>query len=92
MENPRKLIHYGAVLINPISNRKVLEWINKSFEYLRQSIVIIEDPEGKASRLERRVHRLIDKIIDLATEAKLKVVQYSRNQIRNVFEQFGSLN
>jgi len=91
LENPRKLLDYGAVRINPISNRKVLERIKKSFDYLRPSIVIIQDPEGKASRVGRRVHRLIDKIIKLATEEKLKVVQYSRDQVRDVFKQFGAV-
>ncbi|MBK8245095.1 MAG: hypothetical protein IPK88_16835 [Saprospiraceae bacterium] len=91
LENPRKLLDYGSVRINPISNRKVLERIKRSFEYLRPSIVIIQDPEGKASRVGRRVRRLIDKIIVLASEEKLKVVQYSRDQVRDVFEQFGAV-
>jgi hypothetical protein len=91
LENPRKLLDYGAVRINPISNRKILERIKRSFEYIRPSIVIIPDPEGKASRVGRRVRRLIDKIIVLANEEKLKVVLYSRDQIRDVFEQFGAV-
>lgn len=91
LENPRKLLDYGSVRINPISNRKVLERIKKSLDYLRPSIVLIQDPEGKASRAGRRVRMLIDKIIDLANEEKLKVVQYSRDQVRDVFEQFGAV-
>lgn len=91
LDSPRNLLDYGAVRINPISNRKVLERIKRSFEYLRPSIVIIQDPEGTASRVGRRVRRLIDKIIVLATEENLKVVQYSRDQVRDVFEQFGAV-
>ncbi|MCI1266524.1 MAG: hypothetical protein LKG19_08100 [Saprospiraceae bacterium] len=91
LENPRKLLDYGAVRINPISNRKVLERIKRSFDYLRPSIVIIQDPDGYTSRSGRRVHRLIDKIIVLANEEKSKVVLYSRDQIRDVFEQFGAV-
>lgn len=91
LENPRKLLDYGAVRINPISNRKVLERIKRSFDYLRPSIVIIQDPEGKASRVGRRVRRLIDKIIVLAAEENLQVIQYSRDQVRDVFEQFGAV-
>lgn len=91
LENPRKLLDYGAVRINPISNRRILEQIKKSFDYLRPSLVVIQDPEGKFSRVGRRVRRLIDKIIDLATEEKLKVAQYSRDQVREVFEQFGAV-
>lgn len=91
LENPRKLLDYGSVRINPISNRKVLERIKRSFDYLRPSIVIIQDSEGKASRAGRRVRRLIDKIISQANKEKLKVVMYSRDQIRDVFEQFGGV-
>ncbi len=91
LDSPRNLLDYGAVRINPISNRKVLERIKRSFDYLRPSIVIIQDPEGTASRVGRRVRRLIDKIIVLASEEKLKVVQYSRDQVRDVFEQFGAI-
>lgn len=91
LDSPRNLLDFGAVRINPISNRKVLKRIKKSFDYLRPSIVIIQDPEGRASRVGRRVHRLIDKIIKLATEEKLKVVQYSRDQVRDVFKQFGAV-
>ena len=91
LDSPRNLLDYGAVRINPISNRKVMDRIKKSFDYLRPSIVIIQDPEGMASRVGRRVRRLIDKIIVLATEDKLKVVQYSRDQVRDVFEQFGAV-
>jgi hypothetical protein len=53
--------------------------------------VIIQDPDGYTSRSGRRVHRLIDKIIVLANEEKSKVVLYSRDQIRDVFEQFGAV-
>ncbi|MBK8245344.1 MAG: hypothetical protein IPK88_18100 [Saprospiraceae bacterium] len=91
LENPRKLLDYGSVRINPISNRKVLERIKRSLDYLRPYLVIIQDPEGKASRVGRRVRRLIDKIIVLATEENLKIVQYSRDQVRDVFEQFGAV-
>jgi len=91
LDSPRNLLDYGAVRINPISNRKVLEKIKKSFDYLRPSIVIIQDPDGYASRSGRRVHRLVDKIIAMANEEKLKVVLYSRDQIRDVFEQFGAV-
>ena len=90
MENARKLIDFGAVRINPISNRKIMERIRQSIDYLRPSIVIVQDPEGKSSRTGNRVQKLIKKILALAEELKLKTVQYSRDQIKEVFEQFGA--
>lgn len=64
--------------------------VKQSFAYLRPLIVIVQDPEGKSSRTGNRVRRLIDKIVAYATQENLTVVQYSRDQIRDVFEQFGA--
>ena len=90
MENARKLIDYGAVRINPISNRKVLEKIKHALDYFRPSIVILLDPEGKSSRTGDRIKELIMKIVAHAAEMNLPVMQYSRDQIKGVFEQFGA--
>lgn len=89
MGNPRKLIDFGSVRINPISNRKVLERIKKSVEYFQPLVLIVQDPKGKTSRTGKRVKQLIKKIVTYATEKNLTVVQYSRDQVRDVFEQFG---
>ncbi|MGB5025963.1 MAG: hypothetical protein WBO44_11460 [Saprospiraceae bacterium] len=89
MENARKLIDFGAVRINPISNRKVLKRIKKCFNYFRPTLVIALDPEGKSSRVGRRTRKLINKIIAFAESEKLPIVQYNRDQIRDVFEGFG---
>jgi len=90
-ENARKLIDYGVVRISPISNRKVMERIRKSFAYLRPTIVVLQDPEGKFARTGSRVQRLVEKIEAYAKEENLAVVKYSRDQIREVFEQFGAV-
>lgn len=89
MENARKLLDYGAIRINPISNRKVLEKIKQSLDYFRPSIVILLDPEGKSSRAGSRTKELIKKIVAYAVEVNLPVVQFSRDQIKDVFKQFG---
>ncbi|MBK7800086.1 MAG: hypothetical protein IPJ53_13370 [Saprospiraceae bacterium] len=89
LENARKLIDFGAVRINPISNRKVLERIKKCFKYFQPTLVITLDPDGKSSRVGRRTKKLINKIIAFAESEKLSVVQYTRDQIRDVFEGFG---
>lgn len=91
LENPRKLIDYGAVRIHPFSNRKLLERVKKSFDYFRPSIVIIQDPDGNYARTGKRIRRLIDKIKEYAESEHLKVDQFSRDQIRDVFYNFGVL-
>ncbi|HRG68432.1 MAG TPA: hypothetical protein PLS73_06265 [Saprospiraceae bacterium] len=89
MENARKLIEYGSVRINPISNRKILERIKNSIDYFRPTILILTDPDGNSSRTGKRTRRLIHKIMEYADSEKLPVKQYSRDKIRDVFEGFG---
>jgi hypothetical protein len=90
MENARKLIDFGSVRINPISNLKIMNRIKMSFDYMRPSLVIVKDADGKSSRTGRRVRKLIDLIETYTCELKLPVVKYSRDQIRDVFSQFGA--
>jgi hypothetical protein len=51
-------------------------------------VVVIQDPEGVSSRSGKRVIRLVQEIVSFAVKENLKVIQYSRDQIREVFEQF----
>lgn len=89
LESARKLLDFGVFRVNPISNQKVLKRVKDMFAYMRPSLVIIQDPEGKSSRTGKRVRNLISNIVSLASESKLDVSQFTRDQIRDVFEQFG---
>lgn len=91
MSGPRRLIDYGSVRINPITNKRVMDRIRKSFAYFRPSIVVLLDPYGKSSRTGKRVRRLLKKITAYATKEELEVAHCSRDQIRDVFEQFGAI-
>lgn len=90
MENARKIIDFGSVRFNPISNWSVLKRIRQSISYLKPSIVIVQDPVGKSSRTGSRVRLLVKKIVLLSREFDLRVEQFSRDQIREVFEEFGA--
>ena len=90
MENARKLIDYGSVRINPISNRKLLARIIKDLKYFRPTILILNDPEGISSRTGRRTKNLISKVLEFAKSENLTHVQYSRDQIRDVFKEFNA--
>lgn len=91
MENARKLIDYGVVRINPICNRRLMERVRKSLTYLRPTLVVLQNPEGKHTRTGKRVMQLVEQIEAYAVEEGLPVVKYSRDQIREVFEQFGAV-
>ena len=51
--------------------------------------MILLDPESKSSRTGNRIKRLIDKISAYAQSENLQISQISRDQIRDVFENFG---
>ncbi|MFN8279014.1 MAG: hypothetical protein U0V49_01900 [Saprospiraceae bacterium] len=89
MNGPRQLLDFGIVRINPICNFRLLDRIKKSLDYFKPSIVILLDPEAKASRTGNRIIKLISKITDFANQENLQVANISRDQIREVFENFG---
>jgi len=91
MENARKIIDFGSVRVSPLSNGKIVERIKQSINYLRPSIIVLQDAEGMHSRTGKRVIKLIKRIIDFSKSENLEVVQYSRDQIRQVFEQFKAI-
>src|SRR5688572_19996835 len=82
MENARKIIDFGTVRISPLSNGKIVERIKQSINYLRPSIIVLQDAEGIHSRTGKRVTKLIQKIIDFSKSENLEVIQFSRDQIR----------
>lgn len=89
MNSPRKLLDYGVVRINPICNFRILEKIKSSISYFKPAILILLDPESKSSRTGNRIKNLIDKISIYAQSENLHISLISRDQIRDVFENFG---
>ncbi|MBK8241875.1 MAG: hypothetical protein IPK88_07785 [Saprospiraceae bacterium] len=85
MENVRKLVGFGSVRFNPISNKRILERIKKMFEDFPPTHIVLLNPESKVSRTGKRTKKLINEIMAFAESEKLPVIQYSRDQIRDVF-------
>jgi hypothetical protein len=88
LESPKNLIDYGIVTIRPICNRRIMKRIKKIVSYFRPVLVLVQDCDKKYSRQGNRIKNLIDNIVAFAKENNIPVVQYSREQIRDVFEQF----
>ncbi len=89
MNGPRILLDFGIVRINPICNFRTLDKIKKSLDYFKPSIVVLLDPEGKSSRTGNRIKKLISKITAFVNQENFHVAHISRDQIRDVFENFG---
>lgn len=90
LENARKMLDYGTIRVNPINNVVMLGKIKKLLEYFKPAVVISVDPAGNASRAGRRVRELIKKIVTYCEKNQIPIFQISRDQIRNVFDQFGA--
>ncbi|MBL7819906.1 MAG: hypothetical protein JNL65_04770 [Saprospiraceae bacterium] len=89
MNGPRKLLDFGVIRINPICNFRILKKIKSSISYFKPAILILLDPESKSSRNGNRIKKLIDKISVYTQSENLQISQISRDQIRDVFVNFG---
>jgi hypothetical protein len=89
MSGPRRLLDYGVIRMNPICNFRLLDKIKESIAYFKPTIVILLDPEGKSSRTGTRIRNLVSKITAYAKNENLQVAYFSRDEIRDVFDNFG---
>lgn len=89
MNGPRNLLDFGVIRINPICNFRLLNKIKDSIEYFKPTVIILLDPEGNSSRTGNRIRKLLEKITGYSKQKNLQIAHVSRDQIRDVFENFG---
>jgi hypothetical protein len=87
---PQTLREVGVATVRPISNKKILERVIKFVDFFKPSVIVLKEYNGSYSRHSKRVVELIDSITKYTEESKVPVYRYSRQQIRDVFEQFGA--
>lgn len=90
LESPQNLKEYGVVTIRPIFNGKVLERIEKFIEFFNPHVIVIKDYGEDYSEKNMRGAALIESVAKFAGEMNVPVHRYTRQQIRDVFEQFGA--
>jgi Holliday junction resolvasome RuvABC endonuclease subunit len=88
---PQHLIEYGVVTISPVSNSKTLKRIEKFIDFLKPKIVLLKDPTIINTFKGARIKMLVEAIKTLSGEKALPIYQYSRDQVRDTFEQFGAV-
>lgn len=84
---PQKIIDLGIVTVRPLCNKSLFRRFEKFLDFHRPEIIIIRDSENITTAAQRSVN-FIRKITDHATAIKVPIHKYSRQQIRDVFEQF----
>ena len=60
--------------------------------FYKPTNIIVPDYKGKYSKKGDRVKNLIHTIVDYSTDQEVQCYHYSREQIRDVFQQFGAVS
>ena len=87
-ESPERLWDCGVATIRPIGNKGVMERIKKFVDFFQPTVIVVRDAENSNNYHGKRVSHLVESIVEYGAEIKVPVYRYSREQIRDVFEQF----
>ncbi|MGE0637672.1 MAG: hypothetical protein AB7P01_14600 [Bacteroidia bacterium] len=87
-ENAQTPIDCGMAKVRPISNSGCLKRIKSFIAYVKPTMIILQRLEGSKSWKTKRVKTLIQEIATYAQSQRLKVKEYSRDNILAVFSQF----
>ena len=90
LETPQKLLKSGIIKVRPICNGPILKQVKELVELFNPTIVIVRDFDSNPPHRNKRVQQAISGITTYAKEQHIPIYRYSRQQIRDVFEQFGA--
>lgn len=90
IQSPCEFYDYGVAHVRPISNQKCIKRIKKLINRYTPTNIIIQKLEGKNSHKTKRVTSLLQDIVQLAKDLNLNLFQYTREQIRFVFSEYGA--
>lgn len=79
---------YGVATIKPTENYRCMRRIDALVETYQPTVILLPTPDGKRNRKRKRVQELLHDISQYAESRNIKILCYSREQIRLVFEQF----
>ncbi len=89
-EGPSEVIDCGVATVRPVGNEKLIERAKRFIEYYEPTLILVQNGESKYSRQGERVLSLIREITAFAAQQRIVIKQYTREQIRFAFEQFGA--
>lgn len=84
-EGAEQLIDWGTKQVAHDKNPQSLLRVAVLLQLYRPSVLVLEDYDGPGSRRAPRIRALIDTIRALAKGKRIRVVSYSRGQIRSAF-------
>jgi hypothetical protein len=82
MEGENKLVDWGVKTVKGgAKNARCLSNVVNLVAHYRPTVIAIEDTRPKGSRRSARIRALIEKIVIMAKDEKIKVERYSRKQV-----------
>lgn len=88
---PQRLMEYGVATSYPLSNKQLLERVEKLVNQFKPDMILVRAPIAD-NHLNARINDLIQAIITLAKGKGIPIEGYTREQIKSTFEIWGLTN
>jgi hypothetical protein len=91
LEGPDRLVDWGVAGTTCPNDRELLGRAVQLIDRYRPDVFVVEDCSAPSSRRRQRACRLIRAMAQAATERKLSVRRFSRDDVRRAFRRDGAL-
>lgn len=88
-ENPKELLNYGVARITPFTKDRYIKRLHKLLKQYRPALVVLRGYKDTDKRISKRVKSVIESFKNEADNLNISIYQYSRDDIKDVFSQFG---
>lgn len=89
-ESPKELVNYGIARVRPLTKDKYVKRLFRFIQHYKPTLIILRGYTKKDNRISKRVIKVIDTFEMEAKKMELPVYKYSREDIKEVFKQFGN--
>lgn len=89
-QGPKEIWDYGITKITPLTEGRVLKRTRELLEHAKPQLVLLRNPDAPQHAWSNRKVKLIERIRKEAELQGCETFWYTRDQIKDVFEQFGT--
>lgn len=87
-DGPKDIIDYGIKQVKKKEAKYFLEQFKRIMDFYEPGLVILRDYDHTESQISVKYRTIWNGIEEMVNERKMKLLKYSRKQIREVFEIF----
>jgi len=87
-ESPKEIVNYGVARIRPLFNDNYINRLHQYIHYYKPNLIILRNVEG-SNTISKRIKSVVKDFVEHAEAENLPVFQYSRQQIKDIFGEFG---